>query len=61
MTQLNVGELKREIADLARAAMDRLGYLRDRWQDEREYEDFKDYVFAMARKIVWKRVVGRNQ
>jgi hypothetical protein len=27
----------------------RLAYLRDRWQDEREYEDFADYV-AEARK-----------
>ena len=23
--------------------IDKLGYLRDRWQDEKEYEDFADY------------------
>ncbi len=28
-----------------------LGYLYDRWQDEKEYEDFNDYKVAMEKKL----------
>ena len=28
-----------------------LGYLFDRWQDEKEYEDFSDYVASMKKII----------
>jgi hypothetical protein len=30
----------------------RLGYLYDRWQDEREYEDFADYRTTAAQYVV---------
>jgi len=28
-----------------------LGYLYDRWQDEKEYEDFKEYADVMKKKV----------
>jgi len=28
-----------------------LGNLRDRWQDEKEYEDWNDYVTALKKKV----------
>ena len=40
-----------ELGQRFKSLLDRLVYLHDRWQDEREYEDWKDYIDAM-RKIV---------
>jgi hypothetical protein len=31
--------------------VDKLGYLRDRWQDEHEYENFSDYIDAIKPAI----------
>ena len=42
MKKINSSE-KPNIENLLDKYIDTLGYLRDRWQDEREYEDFSDY------------------
>lgn len=31
--------------------VERMSYLYDRWQDEREYEDFNDYRDAMVKAV----------
>ena len=38
-------ELQKQFAPI----LDRLEYLHDRWQDEKEYEDWNDYVDAMQK------------
>lgn len=38
-----------ELARRFQPLLEKLGYLRDRWQDEREYEDWSDYVEAMKK------------
>ena len=34
-----------------RAVIDRLGYLYSRYQDEKEYEDFKDYIEEIKKAL----------
>lgn len=36
-----------EAITLVRKNSDHLAYLRSRWQDEKEYEDFNDYIKAI--------------
>ena len=43
MTDAIMDELQRRFKPL----LQKLEYLHDRWQDEREYEDWNDYVEAM--------------
>ena len=43
MTDPIMDELQRRFKPL----LQKLEYLHDRWQDEREYEDWNDYVEAM--------------
>lgn len=37
------------IEGIISARSEQLFYLRDRWQDEKEYEDFDEYVVAFAK------------
>jgi uncharacterized protein YeeX (DUF496 family) len=40
---------KKKVNDLMDKMGERLVYLYDRWQDEKEYEDFQDYIDAMKK------------
>lgn len=44
-------ENKAKIDALYKSAADTLGYLYNRWQDEREYEDFADYENEMRKLL----------
>ena len=47
--QMISDELHAFRAFLAPAMLDRLAYLKSRWIDEREYEDFAEYVTAASK------------
>lgn len=40
---------KKKVNDLMDKTAEKLCYLYSRWQDEKGYEDFKDYVVAMKK------------
>ena len=40
-----------QVRNLVNANHERLGYLRDRWQDEKEYEDFEAYAAEMKKLL----------
>jgi hypothetical protein len=51
-----MGTQKRKMTDIIgekklMECVEKMGYLYERWQDEREYEDFNDYVTAFERVL----------
>ena len=48
---MTTDEVKTKINAFMDASADRMCYLYGRWQDEKEYEDFNDYIDAMRKML----------